>query len=358
MKYKQRLGANIASNPYRNGASRITVKQANFGSRSRVQDYIKTRNVTWENEQSNQLMRNLFTCLVNGTLYNYGESLKKDKIFGIISKDFILKRFQRLIDKTDFISFYEDFLNLVKSVLGNNSGGLVSEAQAFDFSLLRKIMHDAWKNFADDAPDDAKGFMLKQILNVIKMFMHRGKFSAEEKTSFNSSINFLLDYLIDNTKGSEEDKIAKKKAIKAAINIALPAMFKVISGEKLTMSPEDRNHLLRSILTILASYDSSLYRQVEQYLSRNPTNKELETQSQCLMLFVLRKTFEYVMDTYDAADLSSNEYGPIKCGINGIKDGFRMMLAYIPEDLTDIGCEGFDTNAAPAAQGRIVASLG
>ena len=119
----------------------------------------------------------------------------------------------------------------------------------------------------------------------------------------------------------------------------------------------DRNHLLSSALTLLVSYNSSLFRQVEQYLSRNRTDEELKTKSQCLLLFVLRKALESMVNTFDAADLTFNEHGPAKCGINTVRDGFRIMLDnYIPEDLSNVGsCKDFDMIAGfqRAAQGNL-----
>ena len=70
-------GPSIAMDSYnRRGDGWTTAKmsEANKGimlplgdDRSRVQDYIKTRNETWENEQANQLLRNSFMCLLQTT---------------------------------------------------------------------------------------------------------------------------------------------------------------------------------------------------------------------------------------------------------------------------------------------------
>ena len=122
-------GPSIAMDSYnRRGDGWTTAKmsEANKGimlplgdDRSRVQDYIKTRNETWENEQANQLLRNSFMCLTNNTL-NYVESLKKGKIFGILHKP-ILESMQKLIGKTDFMSYYKTFLDIVNSVIHGHS---------------------------------------------------------------------------------------------------------------------------------------------------------------------------------------------------------------------------------------------
>ena len=320
--------------------------------RSRVQDYIKTRNETWENEQANQLIRNLFMCLTNSTL-NYVESLKKGKIFGIVHET-ILKSIQKLIGKTDFTSYYKTFLDIVNSVIHGDS--LVGKEQALDFDFFKKIMRDMFREYADAAPKGS----LENMLNILKVVLHRdGKLSAEDRASFINAINYFIDEKIE---GNE-----KKKAIKDAVNNILPALFKIINGEDLNMSQDDRNHLLKSVVTMLASFNgglatnnSRLFYLINQFLSKNPSNEDLHTKSQCLIAFTLRRVLESLLKIFDSEELGTSELGLMKCGIEGVKGGFRFLLAYVPKDLNNVGgCEGFDMNVGfqGAAQRKMVMKI-
>ena len=331
-------GPSIAKDSYnRRDDGWTTAKMSD--DRSRVQDYIKTRNKTWENEQANQLIRNSFMCLTNNTL-NYVESLKKGKIFGILHKP-ILESIQKLIGRTDFMSYYKTFLDIVNSVIHGHS--LVGIEQ-INFDLLKNIMRDMFREYADAAP---KG-PLKNMLNIVKVLLHRdGKLNAEDRASFISSINFFLDeYFLKKIEGNE-----KKKAVKDAVDNILPALLRIINGEDLNMSQDDRNHLLKSVVTVLASFNGlatnniSLFYLVNQFLSKNPSNKELQTKSQCLLVFALRKALEGLLKIFDSEKMETIELRLMKCGVDSMKDGFRFVLAYIPKDLNNVGgCEGFDMN--------------
>ena len=153
----------------------------------------------------------------------------------------------------------------------------------------------------------------------------------------------------------------KKKAIKDVVNNILPALFKIINGEDLNMSQDDRNHLLKSVVTVLARFNglitnsSSLFYLINQFLSKNPSN--LETKSQCLIALTLRKVLEGVLKIFDSEELGTSELGLMKCGVDFLKDGFRLVLAYVPKDLNKVGgCEGFGMNVGfqEAAQRKMV----
>ena len=181
-------------------------------------------------------------------------------------------------------------------------------------------MRDMVREYADAAPKGS----LENMLNILKVLLHRnGKLNAEDRASFITATNYFLDeYFLKKIEGNE-----KKKAIKDAVNNILPALFKIINGEDLNMSQDDRNHLLKSVVTVLARFNglvtnsSSLFYLINQFLSKNPSN--LETKSQCLIALTLRKVLEGVLKIFDSEELGTSELGLIKCGVDFLKDGFR-----------------------------------
>ena len=143
--------------------------------------------------------------LTNNTL-NYVESLKKGKIFGILHKP-ILESMQKLIGKTDFMSYYKTFLDIVNSVIHGHS--LVRKEQAFDFDTLKTIMRDMVREYVDAAPKGS----LENMLNILKVLLHRnGKLNAEDRASFITATNYFLDeYFLKKIEGNEKKKKSYKR---------------------------------------------------------------------------------------------------------------------------------------------------
>ena len=305
---------------------------------------------TFEKE-TYMLIENYFTCLVKHALPGYSEVLKKLMNFGNQNNS-ILKGLQELLTKTDFKSYYKTLLGLLSSILPHSesvSREIVQIEQAIDYwDLLNSITRNMIKKYAEYFKDD-EGHTIGifgNSFNMVRLLMQQGKLNAEDKASFNSSIHFFLNYifkLIDDMEFNQEVKNALKWGLKHAIDTGLPAFLKEKNGEKLSHE-EHRNTLLKSyvtafaVLNVVLTKNSSLFNIVEEFLSKHPTNEELSTKAQCLLSYLLRNTLEFLINFE-----SKDEIPPIQCGIDGIKEGFRMMLPYFPKDLNTVGgCEGFD----------------
>lgn len=314
----------------------------------RVQDYIRTLSQTKINEQAQKLIANLFSCSI-GSLPDFVESLKGSKIFGIPTSR-ILEGFKQLTERSSSgLSFYQNFVNFVFSIL--NPKSLVAKEQVFNFDLLRDIFKGAFPRFADVPHQKGENETFRNILNIASTFVivSTRKLTAEEETRFNNSINFFVERYgfkqIDRMEKSEEEKTAMKKALRGAVNTVVAAIFKIRNGKRL--NSDNRTSLLRSIITVLVSLnnrvsDTPLLQFIDQFLARNPTNQELSTKSQCLLVLFFRKALEFVVGVLKSDRKSVEEVGPASCAVDFMADGFRVILEYIPVQISNVGgCEDF-----------------
>ncbi len=306
--------------------------------------------------QGSRIMDNFFTCLVNNTL-NHAESLKRSKQFGTLTS-YLLDALQKLGAENDLKPYFKTFIDLVFSRPKSVSEKLVVREQQINWHFCSNIVKDTFKKYAVEAPIEDNNEPFRQFLNLIRIvlngskkntkFLDLGNLNPEDESSLNSTINFFLNRyvfkLIDGMEVSEEVKDVMKKKIKDAVKIVLPALF-----NRETSSPENRNRFLRSLITLLSSInigimnDSSLFNFVEDFLANNPTNEELNTKVQCLVVFFMRKGLEKALNIFIRDQDSIDEFNIMQCGLNSLKEGFQIILSQFPEQLSDAGgCEGFD----------------
>ena len=335
---------------YRHGSKQYRSYKVEMATtvEGRVQDYIKTLNQTKINEQAQKLVYDLFTCSIE-SLPDFVESLKGKKIFGIPTSH-LLEGFKKLRDRsTSGLDFYQGFINFVFPFI--NPQSLVAKEQFFNFNKLRDIVKDVFPEFATVPQQENESDLFRNVLNVASTFvlMITRKLTAKEETRFNNSIDYFIERYgfkqIDSMDKSEEDKIAMKKALRGAVNTVIGAIFKMRNGERL--NSDNRSSLLRSIIIVLASLnnglsDTPLLQFIDQFLARNPTNKELSTKSQCLLVLFIRKSLDYVLHVLQSDRKSVEEWGPALCAVDLTIDGYRMILDYIPMKVSNAGgCEDF-----------------
>ena len=315
----------------------------------RIQDYIKTLNKTEMKEKAQELIDKLFTCSIN-KLPDLIESLKGTLDFGKpISR--LLDGYKTLTDKSSSggLYFFKKFISLVSYVL--NPDDLVAEEQVFDkelFKELRRLFKDGFESFAE-IPKQRGNEIFRNLLNIASGFMSSENLTTEGRARFNKSINFFVEKYffkqIDGMDKSKEDKIAMKKALRSAVNTVIAAIFKMWNGE--SPNPDNRTSLLRSIITVLVSLnhgsiDTPLLHYIDKFLARNPTNEELSTKSQCLLLVFLRKSLEYVLYILEREQCKAKETGAVECAVDLMIGGYRMFLEYIPTRVSNVeGCEDF-----------------
>ena len=124
------------------------------------------------------------------------------------------------------------------------------------------------------------------------------------------------------------------------INVVDSIIVKSINHGEL--NPNNRNTLLRSIMTVLAYLNSvfsnrSLIQFVDQFLAENPTNEGLQTKSLCLLLISFRQGLEYYI-----TKVFQGELGPQHCIATSVQDGLRFIIERLPKKVSNIGgCEDF-----------------
>ena len=312
----------------------------------RVQDYIKTLNQTKLNEQAQRLIGRVFDCSI-GSLPDFVESLKENRIFGSpINR--LIEGYKKLRDKSsNGINFFKTFVRLVPHILDPN--GLVAKEQLINFTLLRDLFKDGFKSFVDIPKQTGENETFRNLLNIASGFVSSKNLTPKGKTRFNRSINFFVERYgfkqIDGMDKSEEEKTAMKKALSGAVNTVVAAIFKMWNGEK--PNPDNRISLLRSLITILVSLnngsdDTPLFHYIDTFLARNPTKEELSIKSQCLLVIFLRKSLEYVLHLLRSDRMSVDNAGPATCAVDIMAEGLSILLEYIPTQVSNAGgCEDF-----------------
>lgn len=310
----------------------------------RVQDYIKDLNQT---EYAQKLITGVLTCALKG-LPDFTESLKGTKIFGKPASR-LLKGYKRLLEMRlsgHDLSFLEGFIPLVTYVLHPDE---LDAKVMFNFEKLRKLYQGGFKSFARIPEQKGENDTFRNLLNTISILVSSGKLTTENKSRFNTSINFIVERYgfkqIDALEKSEEDKDAMKKALRSAASAVVAAFFKIRNGESLNSG--NRISLLRSVITVLVSLnnvsDTPLLQFIDQFLARNPTSEELSIKSQCLILLFLRKSVDYYLNIIIEEKETAEGTGPVQCAVNSMIDVFRIFLKYIPTQVSNVvrGCEDF-----------------
>lgn len=258
-----------------------------------------------QKEQKNEaLFTRLLACLVNRT-QDLAESLKKFKIFGI-PHNRALEAFQNLLlGKNTFSSYFKTFLSIFLKPESFHASEELGKEQVmndvFTWEFFKHLYIDVFEaiyKFAKPKPGEDEGLyrFLRNFLNIVRLSLLNSmkKLNAEDKTSYDNSINYFLDNYffkqIDRMDENDAVKNAMKKAIKDALYNLIPVFFQ-LDSKKRVFSPEERNTLLRSFITVLASFNfkatdnNPLLLYVHQFLSRNPDNEELSIKLQ--LLFIL-----------------------------------------------------------------------
>ena len=319
-----------------------------------VQGYIKTlvNDQTTEKEKGEEIFTDMFTCLLT-EFPKYAEKLKTEIDYNGQDTRGALDVIRKLFPSSEnFGDYIKIFRNVVNYFRPNHIEELVGREQGLEnlinWNVFRRLANSTFSNWANWLPKDND---LGNILNVLKAIFRRN-LNAEEIASFGDSINYLLNKYflprIDSLQGSQETKEAMKEAMKNAVKTFLPFYVKHLRGEK--QNPEDQSKILRSLMTILATFnavvtnDTTLLSSVNQLLSTNPTDEELKTKSQCLAVAAMKSFLEdYVKRLNEQiAEEDPAKIRLIKCGVDGILQGVRHMLSSIPTNIGDVGdCDGF-----------------
>ncbi len=295
-----------------------------------------------------KFLEDMFSCLTK-RLPDFLQSLKGTKIFGLPAST-ILNIFSGLTGKSG-INFYQSFINSLLKFLGGSTDEMSAKEQVFDFALLRKILEDLVTIFPNSPQREGESDLIRHVLNVISVVVNPTSGNA---TRFKDSINYFLENVffnrIDNMEISEEEKNRRKDALRFAVNNVVDAIIvkEINHGE---LNPNNRNTLLRSIVTVLASLNSvvsnrSILPFVGHFLAENPTNEELETKSQCLLVIFLRQALEYFLDVFKM-EREKKEYQEevevgLDCTVTLMEDAFRLILDQIPKKVSNAGgCEDF-----------------
>ncbi len=334
-------------NPVITGASRDRYsnhrKYATKKGEIEAAEYKATQGID-QTAEANKLLEGLLSCIGNG-LPNFLQSLKETKIFGLPASSAI-KIFSGLTGKSGF-ELYRSFINYLIKLIGVNR--MSAKEQVFNFDLLRDIATNVYNHFANSSRQNGESDDVRYLLNFISALLNPTSGNA---TQFIDSINYFLEKFIfkqiDNMEISEEDKNQKKNALRSAVNNVVNAIIVNVNGGK--QNPNNRNTLLKNVLTVLASLNSvvsnrSLLQFVDQFLAENPTNEELETKSQCLLLIFLRQSFGYLVNFFKMereAQIHRNEVGPLVCAATFMQDAFHLLFEQIPIKVSNFGgCEDF-----------------
>ena len=305
----------------------------------RLQNYNK------HDENAKKFLDGFFSCITK-RLPDFLQSLKGTKIFGLPAST-ILNIFSGFTDKSG-IKLYQGFINSLLHFIGGSTGKMSAKEQVFDFDLLWTIFKDVLTSFADSPRQEGESDdLMRHLLNVVSIVVNPTFGNA---TRFKDSINYVLENLIfhriDNMEISEEEKNRRKDALRFAVNNVVDAIIvkEINHGE---LNPNNRNTLLRSIMTVLAYLNSvfsnrSLIQFVDQFLAENPTDEELVTKSQCLLVIFYHQVLEYVMNVFKMKLGDRNKTGLLFCTANLMQDAFNLLLEDIPKKVSNIGeCEDF-----------------
>ena len=144
--------------------------------------------------------------------------------------------------------------------------------------------------------DDEDGIEFYKIIRNIFSIMLKETLNLEDRIRLNSTLNHLLNFFlpkIDDLELSEESKDAMKNLLKLYMTV----FFKKLVGEDL--SSEYPRKFANSLVKLFVSFNNSLLKLADQFLSNDQTTGELDTESKHLLGLIFRNVLATILSKFE-----------------------------------------------------------